>query len=297
MRGFDIIPVVVGLFGIGEVLHSTGRGVTQIFEGKLGRMMPKGAELKKGLLANLRGTALGLPLGLLPGMLPSLTTFMAYDLEKRISRYPEKFGTGVIEGVAGPEAANNATIQAGFLPLMALGIPTGPAMAILLSVLMMHGLQPGLLFEQNKEFIWTVIGSMYIGNIMLLLLNLPLVGLWARISVIPYKFLSPMILAICVIGAYSPRNTLFDVWVALAFGFIGLLMKKYQWPLAPLIMGFILGPMFEQALRQSWPMGGIKIFIARPIPAFFLILTVIMTVVSLKFLRRGPIQLFEEDDL
>jgi putative tricarboxylic transport membrane protein len=296
MRGIELVPLVVGLFGIGEILASAEAGLIKIYEGKLGKMRPRGKELKKGLWASLRGTALGFPLGILPGMVVTLTAFLAYDLEKKVSKYPEKFGTGVIEGVAGPEAANNATCQAGFIPLMALGIQTSPSWAIVLAALMLYGLQPGpVLFQANKEFIWTVIGSMYVGNVILLILNLPLVGLWARISLIPYKFLGPSILAICVVGAYAPRNTLFDVWVAIGAGILGYLMRKNNWPVAPLILGFILGPILEQAFRQSLSIGGPLIFFNRPISLAFLILTIIITILSLRYLRRVPKIILEEN--
>jgi putative tricarboxylic transport membrane protein len=296
MRGLDLVPMVVGLFGIGEILVSAEAGIGKIYEGKLGKMMPRGKELKRGLWASLRGTMIGFWPGVLPGMVPALTSFLAYDVEKKISKHPEKFGTGMIEGVAGPEAANNATAQAGFIPLMTLGIPTGPSMAIILAALMMYGLQPGpVLFQTNKQFIWTVIGSMYIGNVILLILNLPLVGLWARISLIPYKYLAPTILAICVIGAYSPRNAMFDVWIAIGAGVLGYIMRKNHWPLAPLILGFILGSMFELALRQSLSMGGPMIFFHRPISLGFLIGTVIVTVVLLRYVRRVPKEVLEDD--
>jgi putative tricarboxylic transport membrane protein len=295
MRGLDLVPIVVGLFGISEIIISAEEGVGQIYEGKIGKMMPRGKELRKGLMASLRGTALGFPLGMLPGMVVALTTFMAYDLEKRISKYPEKFGTGMIEGVAGPEAANNATCQAGFIPLAALGIPTSPSWAIVLAALMMYGLQPGpVLFTQNKEFIWTVIGSMYVGNVLLLVLNLPLVGMWAKISLIPYKYLGPTILGICVVGAYSPRNTMFDVWIALGSGVLGYIMRKTNWPLAPLILGFILGSMMEQSLRQSLSMGGPFIFFGRPISIGFILAAVVLVIVSMKLRKRVPKELLEE---
>lgn len=297
MRGFDIIPLVVGLFGIGEILVSAESGASKIYEGKLGKMMPKGEELKRGLWASLRGSGLGFILGLLPGMIVALTTFLAYDLEKRISKHPEKFGKGAIEGVAGPEAANNATCQAGFIPLMVLGIPTSPSWAIVLAALMMYGLQPGpVLFQTNSGFIWTVIGSMIIGNIMLVILNLPLIGIWTRISLIPYRYLAPIILGICIVGAYSPRNTMFDVWIAFGAGIVGYVMRKANWPIAPLILGFILGPMLEQALRQSVTMGGILFFMDRPISLCFIILTIVLTFFSVKYLKRVPEQLLEEGD-
>jgi putative tricarboxylic transport membrane protein len=296
MRGLEVIPLAVGLFGVGEILINAEEGLVRVYEGKLGKMMPRGKELRKGLMASLRGTALGFPLGLLPGMAPPVASFLAYDLEKKISKYPEKFGTGVIEGVAAPEAANNATAQAGFLPLMAFGIPTCPAMAIMLAALILYGLQPGpLLFQEHKDFVWTVIGSMYIGNVILLILNLPLVGLWARISVLPYKYIAPIILGVCLIGAYSSRNTMFDVWVMLVAGFLGYIMRKTHWPLAPLILGFVLGPMVEEALRQSLSMGGPFVFFTRPISAILMLCAVIVVAISVRYMRRIPKALLEEE--
>lgn len=299
MRGVELIPVCVGLFGIGEMLYSAGEGRAYIYTGKLKgplwqalwKLAPRGYDLKVGLKAIFRGSILGFVLGLLPGMVPALTPFFSYDLEKRLSRRPEKFGTGVIEGVAGPEATNNANATAGFIPMMALGIPIGPALAVLMAALMIQGLQPGpSLFITQKEFAWTVIGSMYIGNVMLLILNLPLVGVWARISLIPYKILGPIVLTICLIGAYSPRNTLFDVWVSLLFGVLGYVMRRKQWPLAPLILGFILGDLFEDALRQSLSMGSGSpmIFFERPIVVIFIVLTIVMGITMWKVFRKIP---------
>ncbi len=299
-RGIDLIPVAVGLFGIGEILMSSEAGMTKIYEGKLGKMMPRGKELRKGIWACLRGTALGFPLGMLPGMTPPVASFMAYDLEKKISKYPEKFGTGVIEGVAGPEAANNANAQAGFVPLMAFGIPTGPSPALMLAALMIYGLQPGpMLFITKKDFAWTIIGSMYVGNVMLLILNLPLVGFWARISTVPYKYLAPLILGVCGVAAYAARNTMFDVGIAVGAGVLGYLMKKAHWPIAPVILGFILGPMLEVSLSQSLNMGGPVIFLSRPIAMVFFILAIIIVFLSIRFLKRKVAKeiLNEETDL
>ena len=299
MRGLELVPVAVGLFGIGEILLAAESGVQQIYQGTLGKMTPRGHNLKQGLWASVRGTLVGFFPGLIPGMVPALTSFMAYDVEKRISRYPEKFGSGVIEGVAAPEAANNATAMAGFIPLMTLGIPTGASLAIILAALMLYGLQPGpALFVQNKEFVWTIIGSMYVGNVLLLVLNLPLVGLWARISLVPYKVLAPIILGVCLVGAYSPRNTMFDVWVALAFGVLGYVMKKNQWPLAPLILGFILGDMFEGAVRQSLSMSGgsLSIFFTRPIPVILIIATIMFAWFAVRILRRVPKAVVTEEE-
>ena len=295
MNGLEYIPVIIGLFGIGEIILNTEQGMTRIYEGKLGKMIPRGEELKKGIKAAVRGSLFGLPLGLLPGMTPGVVAFMSYDLEKRVSKYPEKFGTGVIEGVANVEAANNASAQASFLPLLTFGIPTGPAQAIILAALIIYGLQPGpLLFTINKTFAWTVIGSMYIGNLMLLVLNLPLIGMWARLSSLPYKYVGPTVLAVCVVGAYSIRNTMFDVWVALIFGFVGYIMRRHKWPMAPLILGFILGPMMEQSLRQSLASGGIGVFIDRPIAIIFIAVSIILPLLSSKLLKKRVSKL-EED--
>jgi putative tricarboxylic transport membrane protein len=296
MRGVDLVPLAIGLFGISEILISAESGIGKIYEGKLGKMMPRGKELTKGLWASLRGTILGIPLGVLPGVTPGIVAFLSYDLEKKISKNPEKFGTGAIEGVACVEAANNATSQANFIPLMCLGIPTGTSLAIILAALIMYGLKPGpLLFVENKEFVWTIIASMYIGNVMLLILNLPLVGLWARISTIPYKYLGPGILTICIIGAYAPRNTMFDVWVALAAGILGYIMKKTDWPQAPLMLGFILGPMLELSFRQSLSMGGPTILFTRYISLAFILMAIAVLIVPLTLLKRVPKDLRAED--
>jgi putative tricarboxylic transport membrane protein len=287
LRGFELIPVAIGLFGIGEILATAAQGINKIYDGTIGQMRPPRKELQKGLLASLRGTLIGFFGGLLPGLGPAILGFLSYDVEKRISAHPEDFGRGAIEGVASPEACNNAAVQAGYIPLFTLGIPTSPSNALILAALVLYGLQPGpLLFQEKGEFVWTVIGSMYIGNVMLLILNLPLVGLWARISLIPYRYLGPTILALCVVGAYSARNVLFDVWVALAFGLVGFLMRKKEWPTAPLILGFLLGPMLERAFRPAISMGGPMIFFTRPIPVFFLLLAMAVVVLSLHFKKR-----------
>jgi len=283
VSGFDIISIVIGLFGIAEVLSSAEEGIKNIYRGSLGRLIPKGEELKKGLMGSLRGTALGLTLGLLPGISPAVASFMAYDLEKRVSKTPELFGKGRIEGVAAPEAANNAVSQAGFIPLMALGIPTCPMLAILLAAFTMYGLTPGpMLFEKHAELAWTVIASMYVGNVILLILNLPLVALWARISLIPYRILGPLVLGICVVGAFSMRNNLLDIWVCIIFGFIGYLMKRRDWPAVPFIIGLIIGPMIEQNFRASIGLSGgdVSIFLMRPISGVFLALTVLSLILG-----------------
>ena len=255
--GMDVIPVLMGLFGVAEVLTSAEEGILHLYEGRLGHLIPRGRELVKGIMASIRGTISGFVLGLLPGMIPAVTAFLAYDIERRLSKNPEKFGTGCIEGVAAPEAANNATSQAGFIPLMALGIPTSPTLAIILAALMMYGLQPGpFLFLHHSDFAWSVIASMYIGNVILLILNLPLVGLWARLCLVPYRYIGPVVLGVCLVGAFSVRNSLFDIVTCVGFGILGYLMKKRHWPSTPMILGLILGPMLEQSLRQSLELSG-----------------------------------------
>ncbi|MDO8472268.1 MAG: tripartite tricarboxylate transporter permease [Dehalococcoidia bacterium] len=292
LLGFDTVSVLIGLFAISEVLKSGEEGIASIYKGSLGRLLPSAKEFRRGMAAGMRGTGLGLVLGLVPGLTPSITAFMAYDVEKRISKEPEKFGTGVIEGVAAPEAANNATAVAGFIPLFSLGIPTSPTLAMLLAALVIYGLKPGpLLFTQYADFTWTVIASMYIGNVMLLILNLPLVGIWAKLATVPYKIIAPSILVFSTVGAYSMRNSMFDVWTVFAFGIIGFYMNKLEWPTIPLVLGFILGPMVEQALRQSLSIeSSWMIFVNRPLSAAFLALTValgLMNVLWRKF-RQSP---------
>lgn len=295
-RGFDLIPIAVGLFGMAEVLVSAEAGVAQIFAGKLGRMMPRGDELKRSLMACLRGTALGFPLGLLPGMTPPVASFMAYDLEKRVSKHPELFGTGVLEGVAAPESANNANAQASFIPLFAFGVPTGPSPALILAAFTLYGLQPGpLLFVTNKELVYVIIGSMYVGNVMLLLLNLPLVGVWARISLIPYKYIAPVILGVCVLAAYAARNAMFDVWVAIAAGVAGYLMRRGHWPIGPLVLGLILGPMLELSLSQTLNMGELTLILSRPIALAFIAAAAVVVTVAIVVRQRVPKTIVEDE--
>lgn len=265
LQGFDIVPVMIGLFGIGEVLKELGEGTSGIYQGKMGKLMPNRKELGSGMKAGFRATVIAFVLGLFPGMLPSITSFLCYSFERQRSKHPERFGKGAIEGVAAPEAANNAAAMAGFVPLFTLGIPTGPTMALILAALIVYGLVPGpTLFTEHASFTWTIIGSFFVANFILLILNLPFVGLWAKIAAIPYRLLAPIILAICIPGAYSIRNNLFDVWVCILFGLIGWFLSKRNWPVAPLVLGFILGPMAETSLRQSISISPI-IFVHRPI--------------------------------
>jgi putative tricarboxylic transport membrane protein len=272
LAGVDFISVIVGLFAISEVMINVEQRITAISQ-KIGSWMPTWADIKQCLGTMLRCTGIGFFLGLLPGVTPSVTTFVAYDLEKRVSKHPERFGHGAIEGVAAPEGANNATSSAGFVPLFSFGLPTAPSMAVLLGGLMMYGLQPGpMLFKQNPEFVWAVIASMYIGNVMLIVLNLPLVGMWAKICVIPFYILGPLIVYFSVLGTYSIRFLAFDVWIMLIFGAIGYLMRKLGFPVAPMVLATVIAQMLETSLGQSLLIsrGSPLIFFTRPISAVFM---------------------------
>lgn len=291
-KGFDIIPVMVGIFGIGEVLFNLSQKMERTFSGRLGAwysMLPRGREIRATVAAGLRGTAVGGVLGLLPGMVPALTAYLAYDLEKRVSGAPETFGTGRIEGVAAPEAANNATAMAGFVPLLSLGIPTSPALVIVLGALIMNGVTPGpTMFTQHADIAYTVVASMFLCNTMLLVLNLPLVGVWARISVVPYSYLAPVVLGVCLIGAYASRNTMTDVAVALAAGLFGYFMRRLDWPMTPLLLGFLLGPLFETTLRQTLSLSGgsLEPLYTHPITVAFLLAAALVLLGTL-YLRRS----------
>ena len=292
LGGIDFIAVIIGLFAITEVLLGVERAVAAVSLAPLGKLMPRWAEIKQCLGTMVRATGVGFVLGLLPGCTPGAISFISYDVERRTSKTPERFGKGAIEGVAAPEGANNATTSAGFVPLFALGIPATPALAVVLSGLMIYGLQPGpLLFEKQPQFVWTVIASMYVGNVMLLVLNLPLVGLWARLCRIPYALMAPLILMFSVLGAYSVRNSFADVGMALGFGLLGYAMVKLGYPTAPLVLALILTPMLESGLRQSLSMahGSPAIFLTRPIALVLMAAGVILTTLTLvSRSRRSP---------
>ncbi len=301
MAGVNFISVIVGLFAISEVMINVEQAVTAINMTEVHDWMPTWADIKQCIGAMLRSTGVGFFLGLLPGCAPSVTTFVAYDLEKRVSKHPERFGHGAIEGVAAPEGANNATSSAGFVPLFSFGLPTAPSMAVLLGGLMMYGLQPGpMLFKQNPQFVWAVIASMYIGNVMLLVLNLPLVGMWARIAIIPFPILGPLIVLCSVVGTYSIRFLMFDVWVMFIFGILGYFMRRLGYPIAPMVLASVLAQMLETSLQQTLliSQGSPSIFFTRPISAVFMGLAILSIVrgVWLQIKSHAPEVALAEDE-
>ncbi|MDF2681648.1 MAG: transporter [Brevibacillus sp.] len=297
MGGFDMISIIIGLFAVTEVLKGIEERRASAVISKTGSVYPGKEDLKKSAAPMLRGGLVGFFLGLLPGCSAAITAFLAYDLEKKVSRHPEKFGEGTMEGVAAPEAANNATSSAGFIPLFSLGIPSSPPLAILLAGLMIYGLTPGpVLFEQHAPFVWTVIASMFVGNAMLLILNLPMVWVWVKLTRVPFGIMAPIILMFCTIGAYSVRNSMFDVGIAFLFGGLGFLFHKYKWPVVPLVLCFILGPLLEESFIQTMAMGAgdLSIVWNRPISLVLLIAAAALLVISILLNRRTNQRVQEE---
>jgi len=291
LDGIAFVPVIMGLFGLSEILANAEKHFKDVFVTKIGSLIPPRKDLKDSIGPMLRGSAIGTLLGLIPGMTNSATSFLSYIAEKKASKYPERFGTGMIEGVVGPETANNAHANGALIPLFTLGIPASPTVAVIMGAFLMHGLIPGpLLFKEHPDVVWGVIASFYVGNVILLILNLPLIGIWIKILKIPYGILFGIIMAFIVVGAYSVNNTVFDVMIMTLFGLIGYLLRKLDFPLAPVVLTLILGPMMEQALRQSLEMsrGSFGIFLESPIAVVLLVLTALILIAPVfKVFRRG----------
>jgi putative tricarboxylic transport membrane protein len=240
---------------------------------------------------------LGFLIGAIPGLNVVIATFASYALEKKLSKHPEKFGKGAIEGVAGPETANNAASCSGWIPLLSLGLPTGSVTSLIFGALMIHGLAPGPLFIKNSPVVfWGLLGSMYIGNVMLLVLNLPLIGLWIKVLRVPYYFLFPMIVQFSIIGAYTVSGNIGDVFIMIGFGMVGYLMKKFAYEPAPLVLGLVIGPLLETAIRRSMIMsrGSLAIFYQRPIAALFMVLALLMLLSPLLTKRRLGHEIIEK---
>ena len=301
MDGVGILPAVMGLFGVSEVFLNIEEGLVQeVFKTKISNLLPNLKDWKDSIKPIFRGTILGFFLGILPGGGATVASFVSYAVEKKFSKYPEKFGTGVIEGVAGPETANNAGATGAFVPLLTLGIPSNAVMALLLGLLLTHGVQVGpLLLKQHSDIFWGVVTSMYIGNVMLIILNLPLIGMWVKILKIPYPILFPLILLFCVIGAFSLNNNMDDVLFMIGFGVLGYLFKKFDYEAAPLVLALVLGSMLENSLRQSLliSQGSFFIFFTRPISAILLSIAIILLLYPLLpwFKFRKKLETLEED--
>jgi putative tricarboxylic transport membrane protein len=270
--GVGLIPAAMGMFGLAEVLENLEEEMhREVFKTRLQGLLPSLKDWIDSRWAIVRGTIVGFFLGMLPGGSTALPTFIVYGLEKRFSKYPEKFGTGVIEGVAAPETANNAATGSAMIPLLCLGIPANVAMAVLLGAFIIHGIQPGpLLMGKYPQLFWGTIASMYIGNVMLLILNLPLIGLWVQILKVPYRLLFPLIILFCFVGSYCLNNNAYDVLIMIVFGTIGYVMRKYRYEGTPFLLALILGPMLETSFRQALIIGNPLIFFRKPISASFL---------------------------
>ena len=286
MDRIGMVPLLMGLYGVGEVLTNiaTGEKKGSIIKTPFKGLLPSLKDWKDSIGAILRGSALGFFLGILPGGGATIASFAAYGLEKKISKDPGRFGTGAIEGVASPESANNAAVGGSFIPLMVLGIPTNGIIAMLMGALIIHGVRPGPdLLEQQPTVFWGFVASMYIGNVLLVILNLPLIPVWVQILKVPYRVLFPLILLFTIIGSYSVNNSIFDVALMVIFGVLGYILRKFHFELTPLVMAFILGPMMEEAFRQSLIIsrGSFYIFISRPLSLAFLSVGAVVVLSSL----------------
>jgi putative tricarboxylic transport membrane protein len=299
--GLEFTAVAMGIFGFGEIIANLEqRENREVFTRKVGKLLPSWDEFKRSIAPIFRGTALGSFLGVLPGGGAVLSSFTSYALEKKISKTPEKFGTGMIEGVAGPESANNAGAQTSFIPMLTLGIPTNAVMALMVAGMMIHNIQPGpQVMTSNPSLFWGLIASMWIGNLMLVILNLPLIGIWIRLLTVPYRILYPAILLFCCVGVYSVNNNVFDVFMTIPFAILGYLFRKFGCEPAPLLLGLVLGQLMEEYLRRAMTIsrGDWSVFVTRPLSATLLaIALVLLVIVFLPAIAKKREEAFKEDD-
>jgi putative tricarboxylic transport membrane protein len=299
--GIEFVAVAMGMFGFAEIiLNLEQKEKREVFTSKVTNLFPKWADIKYSFPAILRGTALGSVLGILPGGGAVLSSFSAYAIEKKLSKHPERFGTGEIRGVAGPEAANNAGAQTSFIPMLTLGIPTTPVMALMVAAMMIHNIQPGpQVMTSNPTLFWGLIVSMWIGNLFLVVLNLPLIGIWVRLLSVPYRVLYPAILLFCCIGAYSINNNVFDVFMTIPFAILGYIFKKLDCEPAPMLLGFVLGKLMEEYLRRAMTIsrGDWSVFVTRPLSATLLaIAAVLLVIVFLPAISKKREEAFAGDD-
>jgi len=280
--GVGLIPAIMGLFGVAEVIANVEEEMKRdLVTAKVKNLLPSLQDWKDSFWPIIRGSFLGFFIGILPGPAPVISAFSSYAIEKKLSRYPEKFGTGVIEGVAGPESANNAATGGAFIPLFTLGIPVNSVIAILLGAFMIHGIQPGpMIITKHPELFWGTVMSMYLGNAMLLVLNLPLIGLWVQVLKVPYPILFPLILLFCLIGVFSLNYSQVEIALMIGFGVFGYLARKFQFEMAPLVLAIVIGPMMENNLRLALVIsqGSPMIFITHPISAVFIFITLALLI-------------------
>src|SRR6266536_4590105 len=267
--GIGIVPVAIGLFGLGEILSTPSATVVRkVIAPKLRQLLPSRREWRQSAMPIARGSVLGFLIGLTPGSAHIISSFLSYAIERRVSKHPEEFGKGAVAGVAGPESANNAASTGAFVPMLALGLPTGPITAVLIAALMIHGVAPGpTLVNEHPNVFWGFVASMYVGNLMLLALNLPLVSIFVNVLRIPYTYLYPLVIMFCIIGVYEVSHSIVDVWIMLIMGVVGYALKKFNFDPAPLVLGLVIAPILEMSLRQSLIMsdGNWLIFVTRPI--------------------------------
>jgi TctA family transporter len=298
--GIGFVAVAMGVFGFAEIIKNLEQGEErEIFVNKVGKLLPTMQDMKEAFPAVLRGTGLGSLLGILPGGGAVLASFSAYTLEKKIAKDSSQFGKGDIRGVAAPESANNAAAQTSFIPLLTLGIPPNPVMALMVGAMIIQGIQPGpQVMGEKPQLFWGMIVSMWIGNLMLVILNLPLIGMWIKLLTVPYRLLYPAILVFCCIGVYSLSNSPFDVVITAVFGMVGYLFLKLDCEPAPLLLGFILGPMMEENLRRAMLLsrGDAMTFLTRPLSATLLGISVLLLVIiALPAIRAKREEAFVED--
>ncbi|CAN1531859.1 Protein of unknown function DUF112, transmembrane [Caulobacteraceae bacterium] len=299
--GIDVVLAGIGLFAVGEALWvaSGGDDTTTPLSKIKTKLGMTAEEWKRSIGSWVRGTMVGFSLGTLPGTGGTLSSFMAYGIEKRISKTPEKFGQGMIEGVGGPEAANNASAGASMIPLLSLGIPGSATTAVMLVAFQIYGLQPGpLLFENNPELVWGLIASLYIGNILLLILNVPLIGLWTKLLEVPQVLLSTAVLVFAAIGAYSIKGSVSDILIVFILGVLAFTLRFFKFPIAPVLLGVVLGPMIEQEFRRALSISGgdYSIFVTRPMTLVLLFLSLLLVFVPLIMAKRKIPRLADEND-
>jgi putative tricarboxylic transport membrane protein len=292
LDGLEFIVLTVALFGMGEVLGGCNTGVARPVA-KVTDVLPSRADWQQSRMPILRGSVIGFIIGVLPATGATIASFVAYIVEKKLAKDPSRFGKGAIEGVAGPEASNNAAAAGAMVPMLSLGVPGSGTTAVILGALIMFGVRPGPeMFTTNANLVWALIASMLIGNLLLLIMNLPLAGLFAKLLTVPYSWLYPPILALCIAGVYSQSNSIEDAWLLVGFGALGWLMKRFDWPMPPMILGLVLSPLFETSLRQSLTLslGDPMIFVSRPLSAALLACAALALIVPMLMILRGKLR-------